>query len=440
MPDRHPPAAAAARRTAVHLILALLLATIAAAIITPARAGALEAGVADQKAWVWKDPRIRALGLRHARLIVPWNAATSEPAVVQAWLDATAAEGIQPHVAFERLRSDRCPYAPCTPPSVAQYRAAIDAFIARFPQVRTYTTWNEVNHQSQPVRTRPDLVAGYYRQLTAACPGCTVVAGDVLDSGNFTGWLRSFLSSFEDPPQLWGIHNYGDASRGTTAGTDAVLATVPGTVWMEETGGIVQLRGALSGGGSTAAAEAQSAAAIDQAFAIARTRPRIGRLYVYQVQAWPNDTFDSGIFRPDGTSRPGYATLLRNLSNLGQVAAAGTPTPAPVAAPTATVRWSARRGGRLVATVRCAGGAAACSGSVRLSVRTRGARARTWQVKTVATRSYAATTGTATVQVAVPARLRARLRRAARREAVARIAQVQPATATATARRRLPRP
>lgn len=440
MPDHRPLAAAAARRTILHLTVALLLAAFAAAVAAPAPAGALEAGVADQKAWVWKDPRIRALGLRHARLIVPWNAATSEPAVVQAWLDATAAEGIQPHVAFERLRSDRCPYAPCTPPSVAQYRAAIDAFIARFPQVRTYTTWNEVNHQSQPVRTRPDLVAEYYRQLTAACPGCTVVAGDVLDSGNFTGWLRSFLAHFREPPQLWGIHNYGDASRGTTAGTDAVLATVPGTVWMEETGGIVQLRGALSGGGSLAAAEAQSAAAIDQAFAIARTRPRIGRLYVYQVQAWPNDTFDSGLFRPDGTTRPGYATLLRNLGNLGQVTAAGTPAPVAATPPTATVRWSRSRGGRLVATVRCASGAAACSGSVRLTVRTRGAGASTWQVKTVATRTFAATGGVATVRVRVPAALRGRMRRAARRQAVARVAQVQPASATATARRALPRP
>lgn len=438
MPDHLP--ARAARRTLLHLIVALLLAAAAVALAPP-RAGAVEVGVADQKAWVWKDARIRALHVRYARLIVPWNAATSEPAAVQAWLDAVAAEGIQPHVAFEHLRTDHCPTSRCTPPSVAQYRAAVDAFIARFPQVRTYTVWNEANHQSQPVRSRPDLVAEYYRQLTAACSSCTVVAGDVLDSGNFTGWLRGFLASFAQPPQLWGIHNYGDASRGTTAGTDAVLATVPGTVWMEETGGIVQLRGALSGGGSQAAAEAQSAAAIDQAFAIARARPRIGRLYVYQVQAWPNDTFDSGLFRPDGTTRPGYATLLRNLSELGQAStsAAGA-TPPAAAAPTVRLRWSTARGGQLVATVQCAGSAAACAGSVRLSLRTRAARARTWQVRTLATRSFAASAGTATIRVAVPSALRARMRRAARRQAVARVAQVQPASASATARRRLPRP
>jgi hypothetical protein len=269
--------ARAARRAFLSLTLALLLAVLAALIVQPSPAGAFEAGIADQKAAIFSDSRIQALHVRYARLIVPWNAATSEPASVQAWLDATAAQGMAPHVAFEHLRTDNCPYGRCTAPTPTQYRSAIDAFLARFPQVRTFTVWNEVNHQSQPVRNRPDLVAQYYQQLTAACPGCTVVAGDVLDSGNYVGWLQQFLSYFSSPPQLWGIHNYGDVGRGTMTNTDAVLSTVPGTLWMEETGGIVQLRGGLSGGGSVAAAEAQAAASIDQAFAIARSRPRIGR-------------------------------------------------------------------------------------------------------------------------------------------------------------------
>ena len=45
-------------------------------------------------------------------------------------------------------------------------------------------------------------------------------------------------------PQLWGLHNYGDVTYGTTEGTDAVLRTVQGQLWIEETGGIVVLRNA----------------------------------------------------------------------------------------------------------------------------------------------------------------------------------------------------
>lgn len=429
------PRARAARRTILQLAaLLLLVASIAAAIALPA-ARAVEVGLADQKPWVWKDSRIRALHMRYARLIVPWDAATSEPATVQAWLDATAAEGIEPHVAFEHLRTDDCPSSRCTAPTVAQYRAAVEAFIARFPQVRTYTTWNEVNHQSQPVRNRPQLVAEYYEQLAEACRGCTVVAGDVLDSGNFAGWLRAFLAHVSSPPQLWGIHNYSDAGRGTTSNTDAVLAIVPGTLWMEETGGIVQLGGVLSGGGSQAAAEAQSAASIDQAFAIARRRPRIGRLYVYHVQAWPHDTFDSGIFRPDGTTRPGYTALLSNLTASGPAGPTGASL-----APRATLRWSRAHRGGVIAVVRCAPGVRACRGSLRVSIRTKGARATSWQVTTIATRSFSTTTGTRSVRLRIGGALRERLRRAARRQAIARVAQVQPAAAVTTARRTLPRP
>ena len=53
---------------------------------------------------------------------------------MQAWLDAVAAAGMTPHVAFEHRRSDRCPGSPCVVPSRSEYRAAVAAFHARFPQ------------------------------------------------------------------------------------------------------------------------------------------------------------------------------------------------------------------------------------------------------------------------------------------------------------------
>ena len=61
---------------------------------------ALTVGIGDQQPGAFSDQRLLGLGMSHARLIVSWNAATTEPASVQAWLDATAAAGMTPHVAF----------------------------------------------------------------------------------------------------------------------------------------------------------------------------------------------------------------------------------------------------------------------------------------------------------------------------------------------------
>jgi hypothetical protein len=243
--------------------------TLALALLGPAStAQAAAVGLADQQPASYADARARALGLRYARLTVPWDAATSQPQAVAAWLAAVRAAGMTPHVAFEHLATDRCPQRPCTTPTAAQYGAAVRRLVALFPQVRTYTTWNEANHASQPVADDPEAVAAYYGELRAACAGCTVVAGDVLDSGSYRRWLERFLRASTTTPPLWGLHDYGDVTYGRTTGVDSVLATVPGALWIEETGGLVALRNA-AGRATFAATEASAATAIDRAFAIA---------------------------------------------------------------------------------------------------------------------------------------------------------------------------
>src|SRR4051794_27397053 len=249
--------------------LPILLALLALGV-SAAPASALEVGIADQDASSFADPHLRALGLKQARLIVPWDAAASEPAAVQSWLDATAAAGMTPHVAFEHLLHQKCPARACTAPSRSQYGAAVRAFIGRFPQVRTYTTWNEANHQSQPTASAPVAVAGYYDELRSACFSCTIVAADVIDSGSYTTWLRRFQAAANGSPALWGLHDYTDVTYGTTSGTDNALAVMPGSVWVEETGGIVVRR---DGRGRELLRydEARAANAIVNAFDIAAT-------------------------------------------------------------------------------------------------------------------------------------------------------------------------
>lgn len=406
---------AGARAVALAAWLALAWGAAAPALAAPA------VGLSDQRAESWAEPRLRALGLRHARLVVPWTAATSEPAAVQAWLDAVAAAGKTPHIAFERQRSDRCPSWPCVTPTRAQYRAAVTAFLARFPQVRTFTTWNEANHRTQPVASDPEAVAGYHEELVAACPTCTVVAGDVLDSGAFTSWLRRFQRATSLEPRLWGVHNYGDVTYDRTNGTDAVLATVPGEVWVEETGGIVVLRDS-AGRATLRPDETRASAAISRAFAIARARPRITRMYVYHWKARAADRFDAGLLRPDDSTRPSYATLIRELQ--------GGPAP-PAAATTPVLRWRAAWGarGRVVLRATCRAADRICRGRLRVVLRTQRRARGGWAVATLATRRYATSAArrTVTLRVAVPARLRTRARRAVRRRVALTTTAARPA-------------
>jgi hypothetical protein len=415
--------------------LALAAVALAGLAASPAAALALTVGLGDQKAAVFSDARLRALHLGVARLIVPWDAATTEPAAVQGWLDAVAAAGMQPHVAFEHRRADRCPGSPCLIPTRAQYRAAVAAFHARFPQVRVFTTWNEANHESQPVSGAPEAVAGYYEELTSICPACTVVAGDVLDSGSYVRWLQRFEAATSTDPQLWGLHNYADATYGRTTGTDAVLATVPGQLWIEETGGIVTLRNS-AGRETLTSSEPRAAAAIDQAFAIARTRSRITRMYVYQWQAAALDRFDAGLLRPDGTPRPSYDRLVADLAALPVATTSATPT----------LRWSATWSKlaprRLVVRVRCAAAAGRCSGRVALTVRTARTAARAATSHRLAVRAYRTTSARtgATWRLKIGPALRRRLRAAAVRRLAITVTPALPAGARATTTLTLRRP
>src|SRR3954471_1364867 len=88
-------------RMRVRRLLPLALLVLAA---WPPGAGAAVVGISDQDPAAFGDARLRALHLGHARVVVPWDAAMSEPAAIQAWLDAVAAAGLAPHVAFEHAR------------------------------------------------------------------------------------------------------------------------------------------------------------------------------------------------------------------------------------------------------------------------------------------------------------------------------------------------
>ena len=174
--------------------------------------------------------------------------------------------------------------------------------------MRTITPWNEPNHASQPTVSVPGRAAHYYNAVRAACRGCTVVAGDMLDAPNMRRYLARYRRALGDVPAVWGLHNYFDTTYGGSAGLRTMLRAVEGRVWLTETGGIVTNRRS-TGRIGLRYDEDRAARGVRRAIAMADARPRrVTRVYLYQWYGG-RDLFDAGLFRPDGTPRPGYRLL-----------------------------------------------------------------------------------------------------------------------------------
>lgn len=348
----------------VSAIVALLV-----SLAAPASAAAVVSGISDQQSALFGDPRFLALHLEHVRLVVPWDAALTEPATVDRWLAGARAAGATPLVAFEHARSSACPGRPCPLPAERAYAAAFDAFRARYPWVTEFTPWNEPNHASQPTAGDPAAAAGYYNILRARCPRCTLVAGDVLDAGDMTGWLARYRAALAAQPGIWGLHDYYDTTYFQTGGLDRLLALMPGQVWLTETGGIVRF--APPGGGGLPYDEQRAAASIRFLYDALAARPRVARAYLYQWMSSPGADFDAGLVAPDGRARPGLAALERALG-LDGLAPPGGSGPARQGArrPPARAALGGRRPrlvrGLLVAPVRCGAGDLRCVGTLTM--------------------------------------------------------------------------
>ncbi len=293
--------------------LTLALALAAALLGPPAAAQAAPVlGMGDQKPDLFSDPRFGELGLRHARLQIGWDWSRTAWQVeeLDAWLAAARRARVTPLITFGHSRVQRRSL-----PEPFRFAASFRRFRARYPWVRTFATWNEVNHGGEPTFRRPGYVVAYWKALRAACPRCTVLAGELLDAPNMVGWVRRFRALAGEEPRAWGLHNYLDANRFRTGGTRRLLRAVRGQVWLTEVGGLVARRDAQGN-------PAQGRIRLDEspAHAARVTRfildelttlsPRIRRLYLYHWNVRSSrDTWDSAFVSPAGNPRPALRVL-----------------------------------------------------------------------------------------------------------------------------------
>lgn len=291
----------ALRAALAGLALLAALALAACGDERPAPRSPLVVGIGEQGSAMFADPRFRALGIDRARLVAAYDTVDVpfERDLVDAWLRAARAAGVEPFVAFWHSRVH-----PHRLPSVAEYRAAFRAFRARYPQVRIYSAWNEPNHPREPTVGVPERAADFYDVVRADCAGCTVLAGDVLQRRGVERYLAAYRRHLDGTPALWGLHNYADVNRFGDGGLRELLAAVPGDVWITETGGLVRF------GRDFPRDEARAARAVAFALRLAREYERVKRVYIYNwTAAAPDGRFDSGLVGLDGRPRPAYERL-----------------------------------------------------------------------------------------------------------------------------------
>ena len=298
----------------------------AVALIALVATGPAEAryrlGIGEQRSEMFADAAWQDLRLKQVRYVVPWDWNRSEWVLqVDAFMTAARARRQDVLVAFsarvgcyDGTRYSRSPA--CRAPSARAYRAAVRAFDDAYPWVRTYSAWNEVNHVSQPTFRSPRLAVRYYAVLRrmARLRHFRVVAADVLDTANMRAYLRAFLRRAPGRPRLWGLHNYQDVNRRTSADTREMLRIVPGRVWLTETGGIVRFGDSRQFRYS----ESRAARRTRWMFRLAGRfderrrglRATIARLYVYRWYGEPPGArFDAGLVNPDGSPRRAYSVV-----------------------------------------------------------------------------------------------------------------------------------
>lgn len=283
-------------------------------------------GIGDQQVAMYDQPAFQRLHLTHARFFVPWNVMDNPGQLATATQYAQRARKAGFSLLLH-ISTDNYTIKKARLPSLATYTAQVRRLVKYFRGlgVADFGVWDEVNHASQPTYRSPARAAQYFEAMydlvKPNCPSCGVVALDVLDQVGVEKYMSSFFAalspSWRRRATTIGIHNYGDVNRRRTTFTRRMIDTAHRYVpdarfWITETGGIVKL------GRSFPCSTARAANRTANMFSLARMFQKSGveRMYVYNwTGVGCGARFDAGLTEPDGTPRPAYAVLQRQLAN-----------------------------------------------------------------------------------------------------------------------------
>ena len=306
-----------------------LVAALIGCFALPASASAKPLiAIGDQKADMFADPRLDWLGIRHARIVVPWytelSGSPEERAVIRSWMLAARRNGVEPLVGFGH---GFVGWMRIYLPTVKEFRDAVRAFRRAYPWVRNYITWNEANHCSQPTCQKPRRAGKFYDTLVSNCRGCRVVAAAVLTAGNMTTWIRRFKRAAHHKIKLWGLHNYGDVNRLTWEGTRQFLRRVKTPVWITESGGVVY-RAKYGGQDPFPQGAGRAGRVTRYLLRMSRRSKRIKRIYLYHWNVdRPKPQWDSGLIDWAGRARSSFSAVAKWMGRNPRRAPALPPPP-----------------------------------------------------------------------------------------------------------------
>src|SRR5215211_64521 len=278
--------------------LALLAALMSLVVAAPASAK-YRVGLGEQNPQMFSNDSWQSMKLKRVRYLVPWDYAKHRGQRDEVNYYMTLAHQAKQDVLVTFTARRGCYSAKgryskkksCRAPSAKAYKKAFLAFDKKFPWVKTYSAWNEINHKSQPTFKSPGKAAGYYNVL------------------------RKFTRKAKGSPKLWGLHNYGDVNRRRTTYTKRMLRSVPGEVWLTETGGIVKLLPSFKRSTKRAKSRTTGMFKLVNRYDTKRRgmRSKITRLFVYTFYGESSSArFDAGLVNPDGTPRPAFSVFKKN--------------------------------------------------------------------------------------------------------------------------------
>lgn len=286
------------------------------ALAAPASAK-LTVGIGEQNAAFFHDKRWLALKRPDVRYVLSWDALKRnswEEAELDNYMFWARQVNARVMITFGHSRRKG---SELKAPSRLQFVREFRALRRRYPELRTFQTWNEGNHGTQPIWNKPNLAARYYDAMRRTCPECTISAPSVLDAPNMTSWILRFKKAARYPVRIWSIHNHIDANRHRTTGTRELLRITRGQIWFSETGGIVNRY--VDGRRVSRYNQKNAVRAIRNIFRLAKlNRKRITRIYVYQWMP-PKERrprWDSALIGRRGETRPSLRTLQAQLRRL----------------------------------------------------------------------------------------------------------------------------
>jgi hypothetical protein len=310
------------RRTPLAM-LAALTAALVALLALPAIGNAASSktnvivGIGDQHYGMFSDPTYKALGVKRSRYFIAWDAIRSPAALADAdrYVSSANAAGVKVlmHISTNNLAANKAKL-----PTVAQYKRDVGALVKRYkPQgVTEWGTWNEANHVTQPTYK-------FYKAMRGFCKGCTIVGLDLLDQRSkdprfdFQAYIKSFFRAAGESGRkmsVVGLHNYSEVNRKYTKNTRDLIAAVRryntrAKFWYTETGGLAEFGRAFKCSPTRQASRTQYMFDLAKKF-----KADVSRLYIYNYYGTDCSTrFDAGLVNANGTPRPAYNTVLKNL-------------------------------------------------------------------------------------------------------------------------------